>query len=120
MNEEPLDLAPLDRFSTPGSMDAVVHRIMARAEPALARRATGKGVLTLIAAWARPALAAAAVVAAVSVASLAAPSRSGETATVGVSPVAEALDLPAPVDDWVSDGQGPTAADLIVALEDLP
>lgn len=120
MNEEPIDLAVLDRFGAPGSAEAAVRRIMVRAAPALARRAMGRGVLPLIATWARPALAAAAVVAALSVAALAAPLRRDESSKVLASPVAEALDLPAPVDDWVSDGRSPTAADLIVALEDLP
>ena len=121
MDHEPLDLSPLDRFRDPVRLDGAVRRVMVRAAPVLARRATRRPVLSLVAAWARPALAAAAVVAAVSVAGLTTPLE--QTASISSVPpvsVAEALNLPAPVSEWVVEEREPTASDLILTLDELP
>jgi hypothetical protein len=121
MDHEHVDLSALDRFGNPARLEGAVRGVMAQAAPILARRAQGRPVLSLVAVWARPALAAAAVVAAVSVVGLATPleQKASVPSVLPVS-VAEALNLPTPVSDWVVEEREPTASDLILALDDLP
>lgn len=120
MDHEQLDLSALDRFGDPARLEGAVRGVMAQAAPVLARRATGRPVLSLVAVWARPALAAAAVVAALSVTSLAAPMGRAGTPSAPPASVAEALNLPAPVSEWLAEEREPTASDLILALDNLP
>jgi hypothetical protein len=119
MDHEQLDLSALDRFADPARLDAAVRGVMASSAPMLARRGAGRPMLSLLAVWARPALAAAAVVAAVSVTSLVAPMGRASTPSAPPVSVAEALSLPSPVSDWVAEEREPTASDLILALDNL-
>jgi hypothetical protein len=108
---EPIDLSPL-RPGDP-ARERMVRAVAARTAPALARRAAPRSPLLLLAGWARPALAAAAVVAAVSLAALAAvepPSR--------IETVAERLPADGdPADAWMVEPREPNETDLIRTLE---
>lgn len=107
---EPMELSPLRPDDL--ARERMVRAIAARAAPSLARRAPPRGPLLMLAGWARPALAAAAVVAAVSLAALAA-----------LEPVPERLDMVAerlptePADAWMVEPREPNDTDLIRTLE---
>jgi hypothetical protein len=76
------------------------------------------GLLALVARWAVPTLAAAAILAALSVAGLALASRDPETAA---GTLVGALELPEPASTWLDEDRGPATSDLILAVqEDLP
>ncbi|HEU0052875.1 MAG TPA: hypothetical protein VFQ39_06845 [Longimicrobium sp.] len=114
MIEQPVDLSPLDPRRDPERWERLVHGIMARAAiPA----AVVRGPWVALAAWRRPALAAAALVAAVSIVAL------GTTEThaaAAPATVVEALDVPRPMSDWMVEGRDPGRQDVLVALDELP
>lgn len=111
---EPMELSPLRPDEL--ARERMVRAIAARAAPSLARRAVPRGPLLTLAGWARPALAAAAVVAAVSLAALAAV----EPAPDRLEMVAERLPAD-PSDAWMLEPREPNDTDLIRTLEgDIP
>lgn len=117
-DDHPADLSALGL--PPERRERMAAEIVRRAMPALARGVAPRGPLSLLAGWARPALAAAAAVAGLSLAALAGdrardPERQPEL--VASVSVAEGLDIPAPAEDWVVEERAPTDADLIRALE---
>lgn len=114
MESERMELSPLDITADQLRYERLVRRVLDAAGPELDRRAQAAGPLALVAGWARPTLAAAAVIAALAVGALLAPDR-GEPAVGGS--VVEALGVPAPAADWLEDGREPTAADLVLAME---
>lgn len=110
---ERLDLTSLEPDDV--QRELLVAAIMARADGELSRRAA-LDVSPVIAVldWARPALAAAALVAAVCMSVLA----RGEL--LHVEPGAgltDALEVPAPVNEWLISDRSPTVADLLIAME---
>lgn len=114
MQPERVDLSPLDVTADQLRYERLVRRIMAAAEPELARRAEQAGPLALVAGWARPTLAAAAVITAIALGALTAIERNG------VEParsMADALGVPAPAAEWLEADREPTAADLVLAME---
>lgn len=110
-----LDLSPLDPTEDRLGYERLVRRIMDAAAPELRRRAAGGNPLAILAAWARPTLAAAAVIALVAIGALVATDRVG--AAEDEASVAEALGLPTEAAGWLSDGRAPTEEDLILAME---
>jgi anti-sigma-K factor RskA len=112
MNEDRLDLSPLDMAADPAKLDALVTAIHVRAAPELARRAGRGSVFGVLGLWARPMLAAAAIIAAVS---------GGALALVHPHaawvPVVQALQVTEPVPEWFTEGRTADTQDLIVALE---
>lgn len=122
---EALDLSPLAPPLDPERRERLARAIAARAAPELARRAGGAGALVFVARWAAPTLAAAAVLAIVSLAGLAlaprpAPDGLGEETAERVD-VEGALRLTQPVALWIAEDRPPAASDMILALqEDLP
>lgn len=109
--------APLDPSCDPARWEAMVRRIVHHAGPILARYAS-RGPADWLAAWVRPALAAAAVVSALALGALVAGDRDGtarDTAAIGMG---DALGFPTPVTAWVSTGQPPTIEELVVAMEE--
>lgn len=115
MEPERVDLSPLDPSRDPLAYERLVRRVMSAAGPELARRARASTPLALLAGWARPTLAAAAVIAVLALGALLATDRAGprmETASV-----TEALGVPEPAAAWLSEGREPTAADLVLAVE---
>lgn len=115
MHEEPIDLSPL--ALAPARRDTLVAAITARA---LAEAGAVRTPLAFVVGWMRPTLAAAALVAAVSLGVLATaePAAQGSTA---MRTVADELNFPEPVAEWIAEERTPSDADLIHALEgDLP
>ena len=95
--------------------EQLVGGIMARARAELARRAAAADVspFMVLSAWARPALAAAAVLAVICVSVLL---RDGSAVEPGAG-IAETL-VPAPAVSWLVLERSPTVTDLMVALEE--
>lgn len=114
MEPERLDLSPLDPAVDQLAFERLVGRILDAAAPELARRAREAGPLALLAGWARPTLAAAAVIATLALGALTALER---TTVAPAASVVEALGLPAPAAEWLEDGREPTASDLVLAME---
>lgn len=115
MHEEPVDLSSLR--PAPARWDAMVAGVTARA---LAESAAVRSPLGFVVGWMRPTLAAAAVVAAVSLGVLAA-GREEARATTAMRTVADELNFPEPVAEWIAEERTPSDADLIHELEgDLP
>jgi hypothetical protein len=128
---EAVDLSALR--ASPADRRRLEDAIVAAAGAELARRAAvapaidaarsaaavaGDGPLALVARWAIPTLAAAAILAALSVAGLALASRVPETAA---GTLVGALELPEPASTWLDEDRGPATSDLILAVqEDLP
>lgn len=120
---ERFELSALDPFSDPAHADAFVGGVLARSELELARRRraaaagelawNGVSVFSIVAGWARPALAAAIAAAAISVVALRFAAGEAE-ATAGV---VEALALPTPVETWLVEERAPATADLVMTLE---
>lgn len=123
--EGPLDLSALSASGDPGAVEALVARVMEAAEPELLRRAAVRrpgvapGPLSTLAAWSRPILAAAAVVALVSTGVLRwSPSPVGSgVAEEEVALLPEVLGLPSTVATWLEEDRAPTARDLVLAME---
>lgn len=119
MQDERVDLTPLDALADPERVESLVAAINEAAAPELARRAAGGGVLAVLGGWAWPTLAAASIAAAVAAASLfssQAPAAVGSNMAVA-GPVVEALELAEPVALWLDGDRGPTTADLVLAVE---
>ena len=104
MEPEPIDLTPL----SPGDLrrERMVRAVLARAQLSPPVRSP----LGVLAGWARPTLAAAAVVAAVSLGALAWPGSRPEAAPLTI---ADGLRLPEPAADWIAEDRSPTEADLL-------
>lgn len=115
MHEEPIDLSPL--HPAPARREAMVAAITARV---LAETAAVRSPLAFVVGWMRPTLAAAALVAAVSLGVLATEEEPAGGSTA-MRTVADELNFPEPVAEWIADERTPSDADLINALEgDLP
>ncbi|HEU0077063.1 MAG TPA: hypothetical protein VFQ76_05395 [Longimicrobiaceae bacterium] len=115
MHEEPIDLSPL--HPAPARREAMVAAITARV---LAEAAAVRSPLSFVAGWMRPTLAAAATVAAVSLGVLSA-GEEDPAGSTAMRTVADELNFPEPVAEWIADERTPSDADLIHALEgDLP
>jgi hypothetical protein len=112
----PVDFSPLDPSSDPVRMDSLVSAIVVAGMNAR-RASTNVGVVRQAGHWAMPALAAAALVLAVSVPALV---RMGPVTTARApAPVIAdtvALGLPAPVVALTSRGQSPTPAEIVAAF----
>jgi hypothetical protein len=116
MDEPTIDLTPLDPSRDRERWERRIAAIAALAAPELARRAVeaageGESPALVLLGWFRPALAAAAVLAALSVTLLSA----GDPAPPAVT--AEALRLPEPVALWLGDEQPPTLAEVTLAVQ---
>lgn len=117
MERERLNLSALDPAADSERWELLVGTITRRAMPELARRAAARSPLVLLAGWARPMLAAAAVLAAISLGVL---GTAVETEVPGgsyASGLIEELEVPAPLATWLTEERGPTVEDLILALD---
>jgi hypothetical protein len=110
---ERLDLSALEPDEA--RRELLVAAILARAGGELTRRAAiDVSPITMLSDWMRPALAAAAVLAAVSMSVLS----FGEAGHVEPGAgYTDALEVPAPVSEWLISDRAPTVADLLVAME---
>ncbi len=114
MEPERMDLGPLDPRRDALAYERLVRRVMDAAAPELERRARRASPLAVVAVWARPTLAAAAVIAVLAAGALLStdrPDREPWPDTV------EALGVPAPAADWLLDEREPTPSDLVLAME---
>lgn len=107
LDPHPIDFSPLALPDL--RRERMVRAVLARAQTAAAR-----GPLGVLAAWARPTLAAAAAVAAVSIGALAWPGAEAEPAPLSV---ADGLRIPRPAADWIVEERPPTEEDLLVSWE---
>ena len=103
MEPDPIDLRPLALNDL--RRERMVRAVLARAQTGAVRSPLG-----VLAGWARPTLAAAAVVAAVSIGALAWPDASPQPAPLTI---ADGLRLPEPAADWIAEDRPPTEADLL-------
>ena len=111
----PPSFAPLDPARDPARWEAMIGGILERAAPTLAAYHGHPGPVDLLASWLRPALAAAAVLAAIAIGVLA---PAGEPTPARAAPgVSEVLGYPAPVAAWVEAGRRPSVEELVVAME---
>jgi hypothetical protein len=92
---------------------------MARAVMARAQLGGARTPLGVLAAWARPTLAAAAVIAAVSLGALTWPGAGAADAPPPLT-IADALDIPEPAADLIAEGRGVTEDDLLISWEPRP
>jgi len=117
-----MDLSALDPFVDPAHGDALVARVLESSAFELARRrrsavetsgSAGAAVLAIMAGWAKPALAAAALAVVVSGLAL----RAASPEVRAEAGVLEAMALPGQVEEWLVEERSPTTADLILTLE---
>ena len=110
MEPEPIDLSPL---ALPAHRrERLIGAVLARARVGVVPRTP----LSELAAWARPTLAAAAVVAALSLGLL---TRGGPAAEEPQPlTVADALSIPGPASDWVAEDRPPTEEDLLAQWDE--
>lgn len=129
MDMQPIDFSPLDPTADAAVRERLVGAVMAHAESELARRAAARSPILMLARWARPALSAAAMLAAVSAGAIVLwenePGQeavaTAESAAQVPGGITDALGVPAPVMAWVVADREPTVADVISALEgELP
>lgn len=114
MDEDPIDLTPLDPTLDAERWERRIAAITALAAPELARRAAAGSLPLVLVGWFRPALAAAAVLALCAGGSLALLRGGAGSSEPAVA--AEALHLPAPVALWLGDDQPPSVAELAMAV----
>lgn len=124
MDPARLDFSSLDPSLDPRRWEGLIRGILQRAEPELAQRAAARSSLVALADWARPALAAAVVLVALSAATLLVleprPAAPADAAAPAVG-LAETLGLPPTIADWVTEERPPSLSELILASgEDLP
>jgi hypothetical protein len=113
MEDERLDLTELELDEA--RRELMVAAIMARATPELARRAAvDVEPLAMLTNWSRPALAAAAVLAAVCITVL---SLERVDSPEPGSGIADALAVPEQAAQWLVTERAPTVADILVAIE---
>jgi hypothetical protein len=107
----------LDPARDPERWERMVRDVLRAAAPELQRRAiaTPDGLLSLLSAWLRPALSAAAALALAAASVLALTGGRGEPQPP--PGIAESLGYPGPVARWVEDGQLPSVEELLVSLE---
>src|SRR5688572_22951318 len=110
--DERVELSALELSVSEREM--LVASILWRAEPELTRRAADVNPILLLSQWVRPALAAAAVLAAVCVSVLAQHDFARSVARTGLP---EALNVPAPAVDWLVADRAPTLDDVLLAME---
>lgn len=118
MEPDRVDLSALDPAGDSLAYERLVRRVMDAAGPELARRARAATPLAFLASWARPTLAAAAVIALLALGALFVTERSAPI--VETASVTDALGVPAPASDWLAEGREPTEADLVLAVERRP
>jgi len=110
-SDDRIDFSPLDPSGDPDREERVVGAVMGRisASP----RPHADGLWGSIAAYMRPALAAAAVIVVASGSALLY-ARLAERGATSVEAVTESVGLTPPIAEWVAGGVAPSAGDLVV------
>lgn len=112
LHPEPVDLSPLDPRADRARWEGMVARIVWRAT-------APRTPMAALVSWRRPALAAAALVAAVSAGVMWWDGQAAATAGPA-NTVVEALEVPEPVSDWIVEGRAPHGTDVLVAIDEAP
>ena len=108
MDQERIDFSALDIAQSSRGYERMIAGVVNAAAPELARRrAAARDPILLIAHWARPALAAAATIAALAVGSF----------WFGAEPVQPVAVAPEPLESWVLSEEPPSALELIAVIE---
>ena len=108
MDQERIDFSALDIARDARVYERMIAQVLHGAAPELARRrAASRDPIVLIARWARPALAAAAAIAAIAVGSF----------WFGAPPVEPVAAAPEPLESWVMSEEPPSALELIAVIE---
>lgn len=117
MNDERFDLSALDLNQDPERVERMVGGIMWRARMELVRRAAQRDVTAfeVVATWYRPALAAAAAIAAVSLTLL---TTFRPPPVVPTGAYMSAAEVPAAMSVWYEEDRVPTAAELLVVANE--
>jgi len=117
MSEERFDFSALDLQSDPDRFERMVGNITWRARIELARRAAMGHVtpVDVLAAWSRPAMAAAAVIAVVSMTLLATIGRPQVETEIATGAYMSGTEVPAALTSWYEEGNSPTATEVLVA-----
>jgi hypothetical protein len=118
MEPERVDLSALDPTLDRPRYERLVRRTLNAAAPELARRAGPYAPLVFLGGWARPLLAASAIVTVLAGGVLAATERSRDDGPALTT--VDALGVPTPAADWLAEGREPTKADLVLAMERRP
>lgn len=117
MTDDRIDFSPLDPTQDPRCFEDIITSIMAGAADELAARRSEGDIFSQVARLWKPLLAAAAIAAIVSVATL-----SNLPATRPAEPsettLEEALGMPVQVAEWLRSDEAPTPVELLVTLED--
>jgi hypothetical protein len=113
-NDERIDFSVVDRLANPEHLELAIAGVLAAAAPELLRRADARSPVIALARWSAPALAAAALIGVISLATLWRVERHARE--VPLASVSDVL-LPAPVSSWVSEDRAPSNSDLILAVE---
>ena len=117
MSDERIDLSALDMAEGSERFERIVGQITWRARMELARRAALRQVspVEAVAAWYRPAIAAAAAIAIISVMALTTIGRHHTDVQPGA--YMSGAEVPDALTSWYEEGSSPTAAELLVANE---
>jgi hypothetical protein len=117
MSDEQFDFSPLDPARDPDRFERMVSNITWRARMELKRRAERVRIspVEVVATWYRPALAAAAAIAAVSLTLLTTVGRAKTEVPTGA--YMSSTEVPAALSTWYEEDSIPTAAELLVAFE---
>jgi hypothetical protein len=115
MSEERIDFTAMEWKLEAEREHQLAERILAAAGPTLARRAPIAMPALDLTRWVRPVLAAAAVLAALSIATIQRIERD-ESSMYGVT--ADALDLPSPVGEWIARDGAPGIGELFALISE--
>jgi hypothetical protein len=116
--DRPFDFSPVDPTADPERFDQLVESIIARAAEELAARRMRTNPVLQIAAWRRPMLAAAAVVAVLAGTVLTRVRVPDAVTTAETDGIAEAVGVPVELAQWLWDGTVPSTADLFGVFEE--
>lgn len=117
MIDDRIDFSSLDPTEDRERFDDIVRSITAAAAGQLAARRARADVFAQVGFWWRPLLAAAAITGIVSIGALTRSQTSSAPAEPEIG-LAEAIGVPEQIADWVWSEEGPSAAELLVALEE--
>src|SRR5690625_3753224 len=103
MDSERLNLSALDPSLDTRDWEALIDSIVENARPELNRRAAAQSPLYLLATWARPMLATAALLAIISIAALRTMGRDSDLAPYYAPDIDQEAGVPAPLANWLTE-----------------
>jgi heme/copper-type cytochrome/quinol oxidase subunit 2 len=116
--DRPIDFSSVDPTADPERFDQLVEAVIAQAADELAARRMQANPVLQIAAWRRPMLAAAAVVAVIAGTVLTQVRVPESISTPETDGIAEAVGIPVELAQWLWDGTVPSTTDLFGVFEE--